>query len=76
MKGCRSRGKVFPSLQPAEDRRRRFIRFVTNRFLVPLSRERPGSEAARIIEERATGRDAYMKTLASFGLSPVEANGS
>ncbi|QKV18814.1 nitrogen fixation protein FixF [Oricola thermophila] len=52
--------------QPDEDRRRRFIRFVFNRFLLPFGRTAPGDKALAILTERATGRDAYSRALAEF----------
>jgi len=52
---------------PDDDRRRRFIRFVFNRFLVPLTRTAPGKNALAILQERAAGRDAYSRALAGKG---------
>jgi len=52
--------------QPDAARRERYIRFVYNRFLIPLSRERPGPDAERIIGRRAAGDDAYMRALAQW----------
>ncbi|MFZ2103338.1 MAG: nitrogen fixation protein FixF [Oricola sp.] len=49
--------------EPDDARRRRFIRFVFNRFLVPLSRTNPGATALRVLEDRALGRDAYSRAL-------------
>lgn len=51
--------------QPDEERRRRFIRFVFNRFLVPLTRTAPGAQALAILSDRAAGRDVYSRTLAN-----------
>lgn len=52
---------------PDDDRRRRFIRFVFNRFLVPVTRTAPGDNALAILRERAAGRDAYSRALAGEG---------
>lgn len=46
------------------ERRRRFVRFVFNRFLVPLKRTAPGENALAILRDRAAGRDAYSRALA------------
>lgn len=50
--------------EPDDARRRRFIRFVYNRFLVPLSRTDPGDSALTILQARAAGGDAYSQALA------------
>jgi capsular polysaccharide export protein len=47
------------SWSPDAGRRERFIRFVYNRYLLPLNREAPGPEAAKLIEDRAAGADRY-----------------
>lgn len=51
--------------EPDDERRRRFIRFVFNRFLVPLKRTAPDKDALAILSDRAAGRDAYSRALAS-----------
>ena len=50
--------------EPDDERQRRFIRFVFNRFLVPLRRTAPGGQALAILSDRAAGRDAYSQALA------------
>ncbi|GAB4363554.1 MAG: nitrogen fixation protein FixF [Oricola sp.] len=50
--------------RPDDDRRQRFIRFVFNRFLVPITRTAPGGNARALLSDRAAGRDAYSKALA------------
>jgi capsular polysaccharide export protein len=50
--------------QPDDLRRRRFIRFVYNRFLVPLTRTAPGKDALPVLQDRAARRDAYSQALA------------
>jgi len=49
--------------QPDEARRRRFIRFVYNRFLVPMARTDPGKQALTLLSDRAAGQDAYSRAL-------------
>ena len=51
--------------QPDDARRRRFIRFVFNSFLIPVSRARPAREAAAILSARAAGSDTYGRALAA-----------
>lgn len=52
------------SWTPSDERRQRFIRFVFNRFLVPLTRTAPGGDALAVLCDRAAGRDIYSRTLA------------
>jgi capsular polysaccharide export protein len=48
---------------PDETRRQRFIRFVNNRYLIPVSREKPGAEAPAFVDARAQGTDIYSRLI-------------